>query len=201
MNNNVGNVIKEQWNRLQGYSKQDKSPKNAAPVLLLLFCNLVFLMLDGVTAYTIYQFTLVPAYGVIAFLAGCVPLWMAEYGYWSPYANGFQKWMSGISAVLALVEILWCAWLSAQIQAGLDVTAYKTDKTLLMDIIILVSVAQAILAGLYAYADDEIRRKQELNRGVASIEILEKMGRAVEDALAVEGRVREQEKKLGQNPP
>lgn len=196
MTNQIGSSINEHWARLSGYVKTEAKPSNIALWLVLLFANLVFLLLDAVTGWTVYGFTSVWQYGVMAFLAGCVPFWLAEAAFVRAYASTAQKWLAGVSAFLAIVEIMASASISAIILISYDILHLQTYQIVLVAVIIGFVIAQAILALGYFYVDEEIRENQKLKQGLAGIERTHKRGQKVLDGLALEEQVMEREREI-----
>ena len=122
------------------------TPSNVALWLVLLFANGVFLLIDAVTGWAVYQGIGVWEYAVLAFLAGCVPLWLAESAFVRAYASKWQKVISGLSAAMSIIEIVSSAGISAMLLTSFDNADATAFQFALAAVIIGAVIVQAILA-------------------------------------------------------
>jgi uncharacterized membrane protein len=196
MENKVGTSINSHWERLSGYFHHESTPSNVALWVVLLFANGVFLLIDAVTGYAVYQGIGVWEYGVLAFLAGCVPLWIAEGAFVRAYASKWQKIIAGSSAALSIIEIVSSAGISAVLLTSVDTQDTTAFQFSLAAVIIGCVILQAILALAYFYIDEEIRENQKLKQGLAGIERTSRRADKVLQGLDMEKAVAAKENEI-----
>jgi len=144
-----------------------KKPSNFSLYAAIVFANLIFVILDGISGFTVYWMTNIPMYGVLTFLAGAVPLLLHESLYVRAYASIDQKKVAVIGAVSALLSIIIIGVLAGIVNIrGVEIQA-GTMEVLLIGALVVISAYHAILAAGYFYIDEGIQMHQKTEQAVA----------------------------------
>lgn len=135
-----------------------KKPSNWGLYLAVIFFNLVMLLLDIGSAFSVYWATAIWYYGVMTFIAGFVPLTMHEILHFRPYASEEQKSIAKWGALAAVAAVIIVAILAVVVNImGVSGKAVEIG----MIIFIIVSAfGHAIAAAVYFYIDEGISAEQ-----------------------------------------
>lgn len=147
--------------------KKQKNPSNLALYAALWVANLIFLVLDVISGFSIYLITAWWLYGVLTALAGFVPLLLHEACFVRAYASGWQKFISIVGAVLAVFSVLLVGIVAGYVNVadvGVDVT---TAEVISVSSLVLISGMHAMLFIVYFYIDPGIQSNQRTEQAVA----------------------------------
>lgn len=140
--------------------KKVKRPTNFALWWAYIFFNVVVLTFDVIAAWTVYEITNNWGYSILTFLAGFIPLMMHEFLYLRAYANVYQRGISVLGAVVAVLTVAGVALLSAgvnfAIASGINIASSASEIVILM-LIVISALLHGVLAAVYFYVDDGIR--------------------------------------------
>jgi len=144
------------------------SPNNYALYAAIVFANLIFLVLDVISGYTVYWLTSKWYYGVLTGLAGFIPLLLHEFLFTRAFASRGQKIIAVIGACVGLASILIIGVASGIItvfsNAAINVTA---AEVVIIVSLVLIAFFHAILCAWYFYVDLGIRAHQQTAQAVA----------------------------------
>lgn len=135
-----------------------KRPSNWGLYLAVAFFNIVMLILDGGSAFSVYWATGIAFYGVITFLAGFIPLTMHEILHFRPYASDDQKNIAKWGALAAVASVIIVAILAVIV--NIMGVAGQTVEIGMLIFIVVSAFGHAVAAAVYFYIDDGISAEQ-----------------------------------------
>lgn len=135
-----------------------KRPSNWGLYLAVAFFNIVMLILDGGSAFSVYWATNIAFYGVMTFLAGFIPLTMHEILHFRPYASDAQKNIAKWGALAAVSSVIIVAILAVVV--NIMGVAGQTVEIGMLIFIVVSAFGHAVAAAVYFYIDDGISAEQ-----------------------------------------
>jgi len=166
----MSNTIEKRDELLEAIKAPEKSkrrPSNFALYIAIGFANVVFMLLDIISAMTVYWLTNIPLYGVLTFLAGATPLLMHEFLYTRAFASAEQRKLAMVGAGASLLSITIIGVLAGVVNIGGMEANMQTTEILLIGSLVVIAVFHAILAGVYFYIDQGIRMNQNTEQAIA----------------------------------
>lgn len=136
--------------------KKVSKPSNAGLWLSLVFFNLVALVVEGISGGTIGYVTGFWYYGVVAFLAGFIPLGLNEILYVRAYANETQRKISIWGAAISIASIVLVAIGAAVINIGGYADAALLEIVTVVGVVLIACLHGGLMA-FYFYADDGVK--------------------------------------------
>lgn len=166
----MSNLINERNELLEAVKAPDrrkKQPSNFALYAALIFANLVFCLLDVISAFTVYWMTAFWLYGVLTFLAGFAPLLLHEMLFVRAFASPTQKNIATLGAVTALLSIVVIGVMGGYVNIVGVTIAPENMEIATIVMLVLIASFHAVLAVLYYFFDDTILAKQMAAQAVA----------------------------------
>lgn len=164
----MSNPVNELLEFVSEPKKREKTPSNWALYASLMFANLVFLVIDAISGWTVYLMTDWAGYGILTFLAGFIPLLLHEASFVRAYASYWQKWIAVGGAVLAIGSVMVIGIGAAVVnvmQVGVEV---QTAEIFTIVTLLVIAGIHALLFIVYFYADDGILSTQKTERAIAN---------------------------------
>lgn len=140
--------------------KKVKKPSNVALWVAYGFFNVVVLVFDLVAAGTVYAITNNWGYAFLTFLAGFAPLMMHEFLFLRAYASPWQRGISIVGAIAAVITVGAVALLSAGVNLALAsgyTIASNVSEIAILILIVGSALFHGVLAASYFYIDEGIR--------------------------------------------
>lgn len=145
-----------------------KKVNNSGLWIALAFFNLVLLVIEIGSASTVYWVTHIWFYAALIFLAGAVPLGLAEFLYVRPFSSLRQRSISVAMALIAVASILGMGVCAAIINSNLIEHMSISLTTPVTVIVVIVALIHGILCGWYFYSDEGIVADQVEARAIAT---------------------------------
>lgn len=147
--------------------KKDKKPSNWALYAVLWVSNLIFLVLDVISGFTVYLITGWWLYGLLTALAGFVPLLLHEASFIRAYASNWQKWLSMIGAGLSVISVMLVGVAAAAVNViGVGADAITIEIVTVASLVLIAGI-HAVLFIVIFYIDDGIQANQRTQQAVA----------------------------------
>lgn len=176
--------------------QRERKPSNAGLWFVLIFVNVVGIVLDIISAVTVYSLTGgLWLYSILTFLAGFVPFVMWESAFTRAHASALQRKVSIGGVVFAVLSILTIGTLSG-ISNAQQLTSTSWAETTVLITLVFLAVIHGVLAGVYFYSDEGIRAVQSAAQNMAYYERRDKNLDRAEYLLERAARIRNKRKAL-----
>lgn len=162
------NPVNELLEFVQEPKKKDRTPSNWALYAALAFANIVFLVIDGISGWTVYLMTAWVGYGILTGLAGFIPLLLHEAAFVRAFASYWQKWIAVVGALLAIASVLVIGICAAVINVMGIGLAVQTAEIFTVISLVVIAAIHALLLIVYFYIDDGIQATQKTERAIAN---------------------------------